>query len=132
MEQMHPERDGHAQPQHRHEQTGRQNILNFFLAFIAIAWAVVFGVFSILSWRSAEKANEQAELANLIALADMCGGSVQDVSLRPVSAPTQRSMWHSMYCTIQHRDYLLPIWNRTTSTRFDRMNAMACRLTVSL
>jgi len=49
-------------------------ILNFFLAFVGIVWAVVFGIFSILAWKSLEKANVLAEFAKLTVLADMCGG----------------------------------------------------------
>jgi len=101
------------EPRPRHEK--RQMILNFFLAFVGIIWAVVFGIFSILAWKSSEKANKISELANLIALADMCDdrvANIESVCCRssdsfPSSTAGKVNMMHYIPRNFLHTNLLL-------------------------
>lgn len=61
-------------------------ILTWFLQVVGLAAAIAFGVFSILSWTTAQDAkqqantaNQQATAANLLALAALCGNSIDQV-----------------------------------------------------
>lgn len=54
--------------------------LTWFIQVTAVAAAITFGNFSVLSWRGAETAKEQANTANLLALAALCRNVNDQVS----------------------------------------------------
>ena len=56
--------------------------LTWFVQVTALAAVITFGLFSVLSWTVAENAKEQANTANLLALAALCGNVVDQVSKR--------------------------------------------------
>ncbi|KAK4187550.1 hypothetical protein QBC35DRAFT_232382 [Podospora australis] len=93
----------------RNGEGARPMLLNFFLAFVGIAWAVVFGIFSILSWKSSERANELAEFANLVALTDLCNGAIDDQegALRDICSATSSAILSSLASKVS-ATYLSP------------------------
>ena len=56
--------------------------LTWFVQVTALAAAITFGIFSVLSWTAAENAKEQANTANLVALAALCGNVAAQVRSR--------------------------------------------------
>ena len=56
-------------------------LLTWFVQVTALAAAITFGVFSVLSWTAAEDAKAQANMANLLALAALCGDAGSQVSI---------------------------------------------------
>lgn len=70
-------------------------ILTWFIQVTGLAAAVTFGIFSVLSWttaqdakhqantaiQQADTANQEAKMANLLALAALCGNTANEVSL---------------------------------------------------
>lgn len=59
-------------------------VLTWFVQVTALAAAITFGIFSVLSWTAAENAKEQANTANLLALAALCGNVADQVSQLPL------------------------------------------------
>ena len=53
--------------------------LTWFVEVTALAAAITFGIFSALPWTAAENAKEQANTANLVALAALCGNIAAQV-----------------------------------------------------
>ena len=56
-------------------------ILNWFIQVTALAAAITFGIFSVLSWIGLERAREQATIANLLALTTLCASVTDSVCL---------------------------------------------------
>ena len=52
-------------------------VLIWFLQIIGLTAAIVFGVFSALSWSQAVKASYEAAAANTIALVTLCSSQVR-------------------------------------------------------
>lgn len=49
-----------------------EKIVSLGIALIGLAAAIIFGIFSVFSWLNSQTAKEQANIANLFALAQMC------------------------------------------------------------
>ena len=48
------------------------DIITAFIQIVGLAAAIIFGTFSVLSWKDAQAARTQAETANVLALAAIC------------------------------------------------------------
>lgn len=59
-------------------------LLTWFIQVTGLAAALIFGVFSILSWVDSQHAKEQAKAANLLAVAAIC--AQVGVSTTPLSS----------------------------------------------
>jgi hypothetical protein len=76
----------------RIQQTFSEAATSWILQVVGVCSAIVFGVYSILSYRDAEIARQQAETANLFSLLALCS-QVGSVSLQRL----QRLM-NSVHC----------------------------------
>ena len=54
-------------------------LLTWFISVTGLAAAIVFGVFSVLSYTNSQKALVQADTASLLALAAVCGNFAAQV-----------------------------------------------------
>ena len=56
----------------RIEQSIPQLIFSGFIQVVGLTAAILFGVYSILSWKNSEEAKAQADAANLLSLLAFC------------------------------------------------------------
>lgn len=56
----------------RVEKSAAEGFMNWFLQTVGVAAAVIFGVWTVLSWDVSKQANVQSDQANAIALAGVC------------------------------------------------------------
>jgi len=56
---------------------GHNKILTWLLEIIGTSAAVVFGTFSVLSWKNSEVAKAQANAANIVAFGSLCAQVLQ-------------------------------------------------------
>jgi len=53
-----------------------EKIVTLGIALIGLAAAIIFGIFSVFSWLNSQTAKEQANSANLFALAQLCDNNL--------------------------------------------------------
>lgn len=63
-------------------------IITAFVQIVGLAAAIIFGTFSVLSWKDAQAARIQAETANTLALAAICAQISSQVRFETYSLVT--------------------------------------------
>ena len=59
------------------------DLITAFIQVVGLAAAIIFGIFSVLSWKDAQAAKVQAETANTLALAAICAQISSQVRSEP-------------------------------------------------
>ena len=111
-----------------------QHIVNVILQLAAIVAAIAFGYFAVQSVQIANRANEEARLANQIAIYAVCNSNANPVRCHMILFQRKRRHESSNDIFISLRNFQISVsestWTRTSSSQPLRLHSLLLRAQV--